>query len=154
MSEIANKAGGVLLWVALMLKTLQEGCRNKDRLKDLLRKIDNIPPYYFLESLRNATLQAQNTNLEAELYQTIANVEPNFLAETKLEAVVLVFYIAASVGLWDYVSWVLENDFAVSDDRTRFWRVFSVVVKDAAFGYDQAEALLVVLRFLKQGSPR
>jgi hypothetical protein len=42
-AEITNKASDVFFWVALGLTPLQEGGRNEDRLKDLLKKIDDMP---------------------------------------------------------------------------------------------------------------
>jgi len=117
-----------------------------------LRKLDNsgdIPPYHFLESLRNASSQVQGTNREAELSQMInpVNWEVAFV-----DGITSVFYTAVSVGLLDYVSWVLDNDFAVSDNTARFQRVLSVVM-DKVTNDDNTNtgALLMVVRFLKQG---
>ena len=117
-----------------------------------LRKLDNsedIPPYHFLESLRNATLQVQGTNLEAELSQVIADVSRKVVSN---QGIISVFYTAVEVELLEYVSWVLDNDFAVSDNTARFQRVFSVIMEQAAFNNDiNTETLAMVLRFLKQG---
>ncbi|KAK0628372.1 hypothetical protein B0T17DRAFT_151498 [Bombardia bombarda] len=62
--EIVRKANGIFLWVALVLKAMQEGCRNRDRLNDLLRKLDEIPeeiePLYehLLQSIRRSDRKA------------------------------------------------------------------------------------------------
>lgn len=42
--EIARKSSGVFLWVVLVLLSLEEGLRDGDRLSDLQRKLDALPP--------------------------------------------------------------------------------------------------------------
>ncbi|KAK0612233.1 hypothetical protein B0T14DRAFT_572049 [Immersiella caudata] len=63
------------------------------------------------------------------------------------------FYIAASVGLLDYVSWVLDKDFTVSNDTMRFQKTLSVILKTSVqiTTHDNIEAFRMVLRYLKQG---
>jgi hypothetical protein len=108
----------------------------------------DIPPYHFLESLRNATLQVQGTNLEAELSQTIVCVSEKGEFH---EGIMSVFYTAVNVGLLDYVSWVLDHDFAASDNTARLRRVWSVVMEKIILDDDTTGALPILVRFLKQG---
>ena len=42
--EIVGKAQGVFLWVILVVLSLEEGLRDGDRLSDLRRKLDALPP--------------------------------------------------------------------------------------------------------------
>jgi hypothetical protein len=71
-SKIADKASGVFLWVALVLKTLREGCRNGDRLKTLLNKIDDLPDD--IERLYEHILRSMPKAERLSIYRTIAVV--------------------------------------------------------------------------------
>lgn len=115
----------------------------------------DIPPYHFLESLRNATLQVQGTNLEAEVSRSILCDDEHWVRSPHFRTsdVISVFYAAAEVGFLDYVSWVLENHFAVSDDTMRFQRVVSIFTRKEYCHDDTDEALQMVLRFSKARAP-
>ena len=42
-NELVDKAAGVFLWVHLVVRSLLQGLRNEDRIKDLHRRLDMIP---------------------------------------------------------------------------------------------------------------
>ncbi|KAL8794629.1 MAG: hypothetical protein Q9195_002825 [Heterodermia aff. obscurata] len=42
-NEIVDKAAGVFLWVHLVVRSLLQGLRNEDRIRDLQRRLDMIP---------------------------------------------------------------------------------------------------------------
>ena len=42
-NELVNKAAGVFLWVNLVVRSLLQGLRNEDRIRDLQRRLDMIP---------------------------------------------------------------------------------------------------------------
>lgn len=43
MDEVVEKANGVFLWVHLVVKSLLEGLRDSDRVRDLQRRLDSLP---------------------------------------------------------------------------------------------------------------
>jgi hypothetical protein len=110
-SKVADKASGVFLWVALVLETLQDGCRNGDRLKGLLEKIDDMPPE--IESLYEHLLGSIRTKADRRaVYRTfdmvvqitekggtgISLLQYSFLDEFEDNPV---FAINAPVNKWD-----------------------------------------------------
>ncbi|KAK1713466.1 hypothetical protein BDP67DRAFT_435703 [Colletotrichum lupini] len=54
--NIATKAVGVFLWVSLVVKSLLSGMENDDRVSDMQRRLDLLPPE--LENLYNAILNS------------------------------------------------------------------------------------------------
>ena len=44
LEEIVAKSAGVFLWVRLVVTTLLSGLSNNDRISDLKRRLDNLPP--------------------------------------------------------------------------------------------------------------
>jgi len=55
LTEIARKADGVFLWVSLVVMSLLEGLRDGDRIHDLQRRLEHLPPT--LEELFEKMLQ-------------------------------------------------------------------------------------------------
>jgi hypothetical protein len=43
-TEVVNKAEGVFLWVTLVVKSLLNGLQNYDRISDLQKRLDELPP--------------------------------------------------------------------------------------------------------------
>lgn len=71
-SLIMNKADGVFLWVALVVKSLREGLENGLSCSDLTREVDVLPEQ--LESLYKHILMSLGKSARTKAYQTFAMV--------------------------------------------------------------------------------
>lgn len=71
-SLIMNKADGVFLWVALVVKSLREGLENGLSCSDLTREVDVLPEQ--LESLYKHILMSLGKSARMKAYQTFAMV--------------------------------------------------------------------------------
>ncbi|KAH8759890.1 hypothetical protein F5883DRAFT_647788 [Diaporthe sp. PMI_573] len=71
-SLIMNKADGVFLWVALVVKSLREGLENGLTCSDLTREVDILPDQ--LESLYRHILASLGKSARRKAYQTFAMV--------------------------------------------------------------------------------
>lgn len=71
-SSIMNKADGIFLWVALVVKSLREGLENGLSCSDLTREVDILPDQ--LESLYRHILASLGRSALKKAYQTFAMV--------------------------------------------------------------------------------
>lgn len=71
-SLIMEKADGVFLWVALVVKSLREGLENGQSCSDLTREVDILPDQ--LESLYRHILASLGKSARRKAYQTFAMV--------------------------------------------------------------------------------
>lgn len=71
-SSIMNKADGVFLWVALVVKSLREGLENGMTCSDLTQEVDVLPEQ--LESLYKHILASLGKSARRKAYQTFAMV--------------------------------------------------------------------------------
>lgn len=80
MSRLIEKAEGVFLWVKLVVQSLTEGLENYDRMSDLLKRLEELPPD--LEGLYRRILQQIPPRYLQEGARLIQILKQSTLVET------------------------------------------------------------------------
>ena len=99
-SAITEKAEGVFLWVFLVVRSLLEGLRNEDGIRDLQRRLDKIP-----------------ADLEAYFEQIMGTLEPFYLNQA-MQLFQLAIYAERSLSLLTY-SYIMTDDPEIALTRER-----------------------------------
>ncbi|KAF5672276.1 P-loop containing protein [Fusarium heterosporum] len=82
--DIANKSHGVFLWVHLVVESLLDGLRNSDRVSDLKKRLETIPP-----------------DLDG-FYNSILNGSDNFYFEHAAQLIRILRKAEGSINLMDF----------------------------------------------------
>lgn len=108
-SSIMNKANGVFLWVALVVKSLREGLENGLSCSDLTREVDILPDQ--LESLYRHILASLGRSARKKAYQTFAMVRELKKENYRMSLLAYSFFEEYEVGTSFFMK--EKNDFPI-----------------------------------------